>query len=452
MTSFFYTPERFRAICEQALARARKLGAAQADCHVSEGYGLAVGTRKLQVERIEYNRDKSFGVTVFVGKPGELRRGHSSSSDLSESAIDAAVRAAFDIARYTAPDDCAGLPDPDWLEREPPDLDLLHPWEPEVGEALELCRRMEDAAFSTSRHVTNSEGASLSAQQSHFVHADSNGFRGGYGSSRHTLACTPIAGRGDDMHVDSWYSSMRDPRALAAPEAIGRYAAERALSRRHARKIDTRVCPVLFESQLAAGLLGAYVQATSGGLLYRKASFLLDSIGKPTWADHIDIDEDPHLPGGKASAPFDDEGVRTRKRRVVDGGVTQNYFLSSYTGRKLGMASTGHGGGSHNLLLHSRLTQPADDLPAMLRKLDRGLFVIELMGDGANLVTGDYSRGAFGFWVEGGVIAHPVHEVTIAGNLRTMLRDVQAIGADTYTYGGKTTGSLLIGSMTVAGN
>jgi PmbA protein len=292
----------------------------------------------------------------------------------------------------------------------------------------------------------------VSAQQSHFWAGNTRGFRGGYASSRHSLSVAPIAGRGDAMQRDAWYSSMRDPADLAPPEAVGRYAAERALSRLRSRKIATCEVPVLFESPLAAGLLGAYVQATSGGALYRRASFLLDSLGQPVLADHVDLREDPHVKKGKGSAPFDDEGVRTRARSVVDAGVVQGYFLSSYSARKLGLRTTGNAGGSQNLVLTSRGAQPGDDLDAMLRKLHRGLFVIELMGQGVNYVTGDYSRGAAGFWVEGGRIVHPVHEVTIAGNLREMLRGIVAIGADAYTMGTKTTGSILIERMKVAGS
>ncbi len=262
----------------------------------------------------------------------------------------------------------------------------------------------------------------MSAQQSHFWAGNSRGFRGGYASSRHSLSVAPIAGRGDGMQRDAWYSSMRDPGQLAAPEAVGRYAAERALSRLHSRKVPTCEVPVLFESPLAAGLLGAYVQATSGGSLYRRASFLLDCLDKPVLADHLDLREDPHVPKGKGSAPFDDEGVATRPRSVVEGGVVQGYFLSSYSARKLGLRTTGNAGGSQNLVLTSRRTAAGDDLDAMLRKLHRGLFVIELMGQGVNYVTGDYSRGAAGFWVENGRIVHPVEEVTVAGNLREMLR------------------------------
>jgi PmbA protein len=319
-------------------------------------------------------------------------------------------------------------------------------------EAAELARRAEAAALSVDKRITNSEGGSVSAQQSHFWAGNSRGFRGGYASSRHSLSVSPIAGKGRDMQRDYWYSSMRNALDLASPEAVGRYAAERALSRLKSRKIGTCEVPVLFESTVAAGLLGAYVQGTSGGALYRKASFLQDSLGQPVWADHIDVEEDPHIVGGKGSAPFDDEGVRTRARRVVEAGVVQGYFLSSYSARKLGMRTTGHAGGSQNLRLVSRQTRPGDHLEEMLRKLHRGLFVTELMGQGVNYVTGDYSRGAAGYWVEDGRIAYPVHEITIAGHLREMLRGVVAVGADAYTLGAKTVGSVLIERMKVAGS
>ena len=253
------------------------------------------------------------------------------------------------------------------------------------------------------------------------------------------------------MQRDAWYTSMRVPGELAAPAKVGRYAAERALSRLGSRKIKTCEVPVLYESSLASGLLGAYVQATSGGALYRKSSFLEGSLGKPVLADHIDVREDPHRLRGKGSAPFDDEGVVTKARDIVTGGVAQSYFLSTYSARKLGLKTTGHAGGSHNMVLASRLTAPGDDLVAMLKKLHRGLFVIELMGQGINFVTGDYSRGAAGFWVENGKIAYPVHEVTIAGNLRQMLRSIVAVGADAYTMGSKTIGSVLIERMKIAG-
>jgi PmbA protein len=449
-TGFAYTREQFQQTAEDVLAMAHRVGASDAGVEVSEGVGLSVSVRKGELENVERNRDKSLGVTVYVGQ----RRGNASTSDFSRVAIEQTVQAAYDIARFTAEDPAAGLPDPADVasaDAAARDLDLFHPWAIDAEAAAALALRCEAAAMSTDRRVTNSEGAGVSAQQSHFFMANTHGFRGGYASSRHSLSVAPIAGTGHGMQRDYWYSSMRDARELAAPEAVGRYAAERALSRLASRKIATREVPVLFESSLAAGLLGAFVQATSGGSLYRKASFLEGCLGQQALAKHLDLREDPHLVKGKGSAPFDDEGVATRARTVVDAGVVQGYFLSSYSARKLGMKTTGHAGGSHNLTLTSRLTQPTDDLVAMLRKLHRGLFVIELMGQGVNYVTGDYSRGAAGFWVEGGQIVHPVHEVTIAGNLREMLKDIAAVGADTYTYGSKTLGSILIERMKVAG-
>ena len=295
----------------------------------------------------------------------------------------------------------------------------------------------------------------MSAQQSHFFSAHTHGFRGGYASSRHSVSVAPIAklpGRNAEMQRDAWYTSMRSADELASPEAVGRYAAERALSRLGARKIATTECPVLFESPVAAGLLGGFVQAVSGGSLYRKSSFLLDSLGKKVFPKHIDIDEDPFLLRGKGSSPFDDEGVRSAPRKVVKGGRVEGYFLSSYSARKLGMKTTGNAGGSHNLSLTSRLTQPGDHLDEMLKKLGTGLFVIELMGQGVNYVTGDYSRGASGFWVENGEIAYPVHEITIAGNLKDMFMGIEAVGADTYNMGAKTTGSILVNRMKLAGS
>ena len=434
-------------LVDAALAHAKKLGATDAGAQASEGCGLSVSVRRGELENVERNRDKSLSVTVYVGQ----RRGNASTSDFSPQAVEQTVRSAFDIARFTAEDPAAGLPDADDVAREQPDLDLFHPWAISSEQAAELALRCEAAAFATSRRITNSEGAGVSAQQSHFFMAYSNGFRGGYASSRHSLSVAPIAGKGAAMQRDYWYSSMRHPGELAAPEAVGRYAAQRALSRVGARKIATTECPVLFEAPLAAGLLGAYVQATSGGALYRKSSFLLDSLGQQVFPKHIDVFEDPFVPRGKGSAPFDDEGVRVQPRTVVDAGRVNGYFLGSYSARKLGMRTTGNAGGSHNLVMRSRRTHAGDDLEAMLRKLGTGLFVIELLGQGVNYVTGDYSRGASGFWVENGRIAYPVQEVTIAGNLKTMFAGIEAIGADAYNQGAKTVGSILVNRMKVAG-
>ncbi len=448
---FAYPREQFQQIVDDTLALAKQLGASDAAAEVSEGVGLSVSVRKGELENVERNRDKSLGVTVYLGQ----RRGNASTSDFSRAALEQTVKAAYDIARFTAEDPAAGLPEAQDLataQEVARELQLFFPWGIDASAAAELARRCEDAALRTSKLITNSEGAGVSAQQSHFWAGNSQGFRGGYASSRHYLSVSPIAGRGNGMQRDAWYTSMRSPTELAGPEEVGRYAAERALSRLKPRKQATAEVPVLFEAPVAAGLLGAYVQATSGGSLYRKASFLLDSLGKQAWAEHIDIDEDPFILRGKGSAPFDDEGVRTQARRLLQKGVVRSYFLSTYSARKLNMRTTGHAGGSQNLALTSRLTRPADDLDVMLKRLGRGLFVTELMGQGVNYVTGDYSRGAAGFWVEDGQIAYPVQEVTIAGTLPQMLKDVVAVGADTYTSGNKTIGSVLISRMKLAGS
>ena len=458
LPGFSYSRSFFEDLVDQALRHAKKLGATDAGADASEGCGLSVGVRKGALETVERNRDKSLGVTVYLGQ----RRGNASTSDFSPAAVQQTVQAAYDIARFTAEDPAAGLPDeadiaPYSSHR---DLELFHPWlvdgaplDSEHAAALAL--RCEDAALSLHKRITNSEGASVSAQQSHFFSAHTRGFCGGYASSRHSLSVSPIAslpGKNGEMQRDFWYSSERNALDLASPEVIGRYAAERALSRLGSRKIPTTECPVLFEAPLAAGLLGSFVQAVSGGALYRRSTFLLDSLGKPVFAKHIHIDEDPFILGGKGSSPFDDEGVQVHQRKVVDGGRVQGYFLSSYSARKLGMRTTGNAGGSHNLVMTSSRTKKGDDLAAMLKKLGTGLFVVELMGQGVNYVTGDYSRGASGFWVENGEIAFPVQEITIAGNLKDMYQGIAAIGADAYTMGAKTVGSILIDRMKVAGS
>ncbi|PQA76397.1 metalloprotease PmbA [Rhodoferax sp. TS-BS-61-7] len=450
-SGFAYTRDFFESRVDAALAQAKKLGATDAGAEVSEGCGLSVSVRNGELENVERNRDKSLGVTVYVGN----RRGNASTSDFSDAAIEQTVRAAYDIARFTAEDPFASLPDADDIvpvAERGRNLDLFFPWAVTSEEAAELALECEAAALGVSKRITNSEGAAVSAQQSHFFSAHTRGFRGGYASSRHSLSVSPIAGKGRDMQRDAWYSSMRSADELASPQAVGRYAAERALSRLKARKIATVECPVLFESPLAAGLVGAFVQAVSGGALYRKSTFLLDSLGKQVLPKHIDIQEDPFVLRGKGSSPFDDEGVRVKARKVVDAGRVQGYFLSSYSARKLGMRTTGNSGGSHNLTFTSRLTKAGDDLDAMLQKLGTGLLVTELMGQGVNYVTGDYSRGASGFWVEKGRIAFPVHEITIAGNMKDMLKGIEAVGADTYNYGAKTVGSVLINRMKVAGS
>ncbi len=445
---FPHTQDQLAELVSEVLKVARQRGASDCAAEVSEGSGLSVSVRKGQVETIEQNRDKGLGVTVYLGQ----RKGHASTSDFSRKALHDTVQAALDIARYTAEDECAGLPDADVIERAPRDLDLFHPWPIQAPEAIALARRAEASAFAVAPAISNSEGASVTAQHSQFMLANSRGFLGGYPYSRHSLWVAPIAKQGQDMQRDDWYSSERDSARLADPEVLGRYAAQRALARLGARKLSTRTCPVLFEAPLATGLLGALVQALSGGALYRRSSFLLDSLGQQVLASHVNLEENPNLRGASGSAPFDEEGVRTQARQVVRRGVIQGYFLSSYSARKLGMKTTGNAGGSHNLRLSSESTAPGDDFAAMLKRMGTGLLVTELMGQGVNYVTGDYSRGASGYWVENGVIAYPVEEVTIAGNLKQMLQQIVAIGSDEIVRGTKKTGSILIESMTLAGN
>ena len=451
LEGFAYSRAFFESRVDAALKAAKKLGATDSAAEVSEACGLSVSVRNGSLENVERNRDKGLSVTVYCGQ----RRGNASTSDFSDAAIKQTVRAAYDIARFTAEDPFASQPDAADICPEPDrsrDLELFYPWDLDSETATLIALECEAAALSVDKRITNSEGGAVSAQQSHFFSAHSRGFRGGFASSRHSISVSPIAGKGSKMQRDGWYSSMRRAEDLSSPQAVGRYAAERALSRLNARKIPTTQCPVLFESPLAAGLVGTLVQALSGGALYRKSSFLLDSLGKRVLPAHIDLMEDPFVIGGKGSSPFDDEGVRVRPRQVIEAGRVQGYFLSSYTARKLGMATTGNAGGSHNLVFRSRHTRPGDDLEAMLHKLGTGLFVTELMGQGVNYVTGDYSRGASGFWVEGGRIAFPVQEITIAGNMRTMFKGISAVGADVYEYGAKSVGSILVNRMKVAGS
>ncbi|MYN14108.1 metalloprotease PmbA [Pusillimonas sp. TS35] len=437
----------FRQLVADALAHARTLGASDAAAEVSESRGLSVSVRKADIETVEQTRDRSLDLTVFAG----TRRGSASTSDFSAQAIRETVEAAWHIARYTAEDPAAGLPEAADLATDILELDLHHPWSITAEEAAALAIRGEQAAARVSPLITNTDGASVDTYEGHFVLGNTRGFMGGYPYSRHSLSVAPIAGRGAGMQRDYWYTAARNANDLATPEAVGEYAAQRTLSRLSARRLKTGRYPVLYEAPLAIGLMGALVQACSGGALYRKASFLVDALGKPVLADHLDVSEDPLVRGAMGSSSFDSEGVRTQAREVVAGGVLQGYFLSTYTARKLGLHTTGNAGGSHNLRLASRLTRPDDDLPAMLRKLGTGLLVTELIGQGVNYVTGDYSRGAFGYWVEGGEIQHAVQEFTIAGNLADMFRQIVAVGADSITRGAKTTGSVLIEQMSVAG-
>ncbi|MBK7685378.1 MAG: metalloprotease PmbA [Rhodocyclaceae bacterium] len=442
--NFGHSQDELRELAGVVLDHARAEGATDCEVDVSEGFGQSVSVRRQEVETLEYNRDKGLGVTVYLGQ----RRGHASSSDFSLTAIHATVDAALAIARFTAEDSCAGLPDPKLFAKKPMELELFHPWNISIADSIAMAQRCEQAAFDVSPLIKNSEGASVSARQSHFISANSLGFMAGFATSRHSISCSVIAGKGQDMQRDDWYVSQRNAANFPAVERVGEYAARRALSRLKPRKLKTRKSPVVFEAALAVGLIGSFVHAVSGGALYRKTSFLLGSLGKPIFPDFVQISERPHLKGAFSSSPFDDDGVATKDREVVKSGVVSGYFLSTYSARKLGMRTTANAGGAHNLLVRSGDC----DLPALLRKMGTGLLVTELMGQGVNYVTGDYSRGAAGYWVENGQIAYPVHEITIAGNLKTMFKGIVAIGKDIETRGSKQVGSILIDQMTIAGS
>ena len=431
---------------DDVLKHAKKSGASDCEVDVSEGFGQSVSVRCGDVETIEYSRDKGIGVTVYLGQ----QKGYASTSDFSPEALRETVGAALNIARFTAPDPCAGLPEASLLATRKQgfaDLDLYHPWLISVDDSIDLARRCEQSAFAVSPQITNSEGATVAIQEGQFISANSLGFMGGYPTSRHYLSCSVIAGKDETMQRDDWYSTARDARNIGAPEAIGDYAARRALSRLGARKIKTGNFPVLFEAPLASSLIGNFVHSASGGSLYRKTSFLVDSLGKRVFSKRFQISERPHLRGGFASGFFDSDGVATQDREVVVDGVLQGYFLNAYTARKLGMQTTGNAGGCHNLIVHPG----KHDFRGLIKKMGRGLLVTELLGQGINYVTGDYSRGAAGYWVENGEVVHPVEEVTIAGNLRDMFRNIAAVGNDVLVRGSKQVGSILVEQMKVAG-
>ncbi len=410
--------------------------------NISQGLSLTV--RLGEVETVEHTRDKGMGVTVYFGQ----RTASASTTDFSEQALRETVRAACTIARYTAEDDCAGLADPERLAKDIPDLDLHHPWNPGTERAIELARAAESAARGLDKRITNSEGGSLSTHEGLEVYGNTHGFLGAVAATRHSLSVSVIAQDDSGMQRDYWYTVARAAAGLESPEKVGLEAARRSLRRLGSRKLSTRECPVLYEAPLASSLLSHLVSAVRGSSLYRQASFLLDSIGKPVFADFVRIHEQPHLKGAQGSAAFDSEGVATKPRDLVRDGILQGYVLDSYSARKLKMASTGNAGGVHNLTI-----EPGkDDLAALLKRMHTGLLVTELIGFGVNMVTGDYSRGAAGFWVENGEIQYPVEEITIAGNLKDMFRHVAAVGNDVDTRGNIRSGSILIESMTVAGS
>ncbi len=433
-------------IVSDALDRARALGATQAEADVSLQKGLTTTVRLGEVETVEYQRDRGMGVTVYFGK----RKGSASTADLSPRAVSETVEKACDIARYTAEDDCAGLADPDELARDIPDLDLDHPWDLAPEEAVECARSCEAAGRAVDTRITNSEGATVGSHRGVRVYGNSHGFLGGYPSTSHSISCVLLAQVGDDMQRDYWYSSARDARDLESAEAIGRKAGMRAVARLRARKLATQRARVLFAPEVARGLIGHFLGASRGSSQYRTSSFLLGAAGQQVFPSFIELRERPHIRKGLGSSPFDSEGVATRDRELVQDGVLQGYVLGSYSARKLGLRTTGNAGGNHNLLVESK--SGGLPLEGILRELGTGLLVTELMGQGVNGVTGDYSRGASGFWVENGAVGDPVHEITIAGNLKDMYRNIAAIGSDVDLRGSVRVGSVLISEMTIAGD
>ncbi len=437
--------EAMADVARRCLDIARERGASDAEVEVSAAVGQAVTVRRGDVETVEYNRDKGVGVTVYFGQ----RRGNASTSDLSPEAVERTVEAACAIARHTAIDAAAGLPDADRLFRgEPPDLDLFHPWGLTVEESIELARRSEGAALAVDRRITNSEGATVSAYDSDFILANSRGFIGGYANSKASISCSVVAEDSGGMQRDYWYTTHRNPAFLESAESVGRTAGERAVRRLGARRLPTADAAVLFDANVAGSLISHFVSAASGSNLYRRSSFLLDRLGTQIFSRVVEIREDPHRKGEMASGYFDGEGVATTARKVVDAGVLDGWFLSTYSGRKLGLPSTGNAGGNHNLLL----TPGEHDLEGLVKLMGRGLVVTEMMGQGVNPVTGDYSRGAAGYWVENGEIQFPVEEVTIAGNLLDVFKGIVAVGNDVLVRGSKHNGSILVERMTIAGD
>ncbi len=443
--------EGLNRVVSGLLEEARRCGATAAEVGGNLASGLSVTVRKGEVETIEHNRDKGMGVTVYFGQ----RKGSASTTEFSADAVKETVRAACEIARHTAEDPCHGLAPAERMAKEIPDLELYHPWDLEVEAAIDLATRCEAAALAADPRIKNSEGASVSSHAGFYIYGNSHGFLGAYPTTRHSVSCSVIADEGEGMRRDYWYTTARDAKRLEAAEAVGRRAAGRAVRRLGARRLATCQVPVVFSAEVAGTLLSHFVGAVRGSALYRKSSFLVDQLGEPIFPEFVRIFEQPHLKGALGSAPFDQEGVATQQRDLVDKGVLQGYVLDSYSACKLGMQTTGNAGGVHNLTIAPGAAVPLAteslELEALLKQMDRGLLITELMGHGVRLITGDYSRGATGFWVERGEIQYPVEEITVAGNLRDMFRGLVMVGSDQDLRGNLRTGSWLVEQMTVAG-
>ena len=442
-SSFVFSVGELQNLAADIINYARQRGSDACETELSEGSGQTVSVRCAEVDTIEYNRDKDIAVTVYIGQ----QQGHASTSDFSPAAVQATVDAALSIARLTAPDPFAGLPPQERLARHWQDPQRFFPWAITVEEAVALARQCEEAAFAFDSNITNSEGASVTTQSSQFLFANSLGFSGGFAASEHSIGCAVIAGHGDNMQREYWHDAATDAQTLAAATAIGTKAGQRALARLGARPIKTCDVPVLFDATIAGSLIGHFIGAVSGGALYRQSSFLPDSLGQQIFPQHVRIRECPLTKGQFGCTPFDDEGVATGDRDIVQDGILQGYFLSSYTARKLGMQTTANAGGPHRI----EVNHQQQDQQTLIRQMHRGFLVTELLGQGVNHITGDYSRGAAGFWIEHGEIQHAVEEVTIAGNLRDMYRHIAAIGNDALPHSSRQCGSILLEQMTVAG-
>lgn len=432
-------------LSQQVLDEAKKQGATSAAAGISTGDGLSVDVRMAEIDKLEYHRDQGLGVTVYFGQ----RQGTASTGDLSAAAISDTVRAACNIAKYTSEDECRGLADAELMATEFPDLDLYHPWDITAEQAIEKAILCENTAREFDPRISNSDGASVSTYSGLSAYANSHGFAAVRASSSHSLSCSVIANEadGEGMQRDHWYSSSRIGEQLETPEIVGQRAAEETLSRLDARKLTSRQCPVLYIPRLASGLLGHFTSAIGGGAQYRKASYLLDSVGDKVFPEFVNLYERPFIPQAFRSASYDSEGVATREQDIVRDGIVQTYIMGSYSARKLGLQSTGNSGGLHNLTVDST----GQDFGEMLKLMDTGLLLTGLIGSGINGITGDYSRGATGFWVEKGVIQYPVEEITIAGNLKDMLGGIVAIGNDLDPRIGTRTGSILVEQMMISG-
>ena len=432
-----------RQVLQAALQAAAEFGATAAEADIGMGHGLSVSVRQGEPENVEHQRDKALSLTVYVGQ----RKGSASSTDLGLKAVREIALSACNIARYASPDPCAGLLESHQLARAIPDLDLVHPWNIDPEDAIDLAIGCEREALAADRRITNSDGALVSTYTGSHWYANSNGFMGGWDWSTHSVDCAVIAKDSAGMQRDGWYTKHRNPLLLESAQAVGRQAGERTVARLGSRRLSTRRAPVIFEAPVASGLFSAFISAISGGALYRKASFLLDRLGTEVFAPHLRIHEQPHLKCALGSAPFDSDGMATGPRDLIRRGVLQGYVLDAYSARKLGLEPTGNGGGVHNLIVEPG----AQDLPALLHAMGTGLLITDLIGFGVNQVTGDYSRGASGFWVENGAIGFPVEEITVAGNLLDMYKNIIAVGTDVDWRGNVLTGSVLIDGLTIAG-